>query len=87
MDKYYNITERLIINKLDEIWNTLNNCKCDRCRNDIIALTLNQVGSKYVVSSEGELYSKLCTLSQDYEFEVVKAIAKATFIVNEKPNH
>ncbi len=45
MDKYYNITERLIINKLDEIWNTLNNCKCDRCRNDIIALTLNQVGS------------------------------------------
>jgi competence protein ComFB len=79
--------EKLVENKLDELWNTLDNCKCERCRNDIIALTLNQLGAKYVVTHEGELYARLCTLSNDYDVEILKAIAKSVHTVKEKPNH
>lgn len=87
MDKYYNIMEKLVEDKLDELWNTLDTCKCEKCRNDIIALTLNQVGAKYVVTHEGELYAKLCTLSNEYGLEVLKAIAKSIRTVAENPNH
>ncbi|MFV0343624.1 MAG: late competence development ComFB family protein [Anaerocolumna sp.] len=87
MSSYYNVMEKLVIEKLDELWNSLDTCKCDRCRNDIIALALNQVGSKYVVSKEGELYSKASTLTQDNEVAIIKAIALASRTVKDKPNH
>lgn len=87
MDKYFNVMEKLVVEKLDNLWDTLDNCKCERCRNDIIALTLNQLGAKYVVTPEGELYAKLCTMASGYELEILKAIAKSVRMVKEKPNH
>lgn len=87
MDKYYNVMENLVVNKLDELWETLDCCKCEKCRNDIIACTLNQMTPKYVATQEGELYARLSVLSAAHEFEVVKAIAKAVKTVAEHPKH
>ncbi len=87
MDKYHNVMETLVINKLNEIWDTLDCCKCDKCRNDIIACTLNQMKPKYAVTEEGELYVRLCILSAEHEFEVVKAIAISVRTVSEHPKH
>lgn len=87
MEKYYNVMETLVVDKLNEIWDSLDCCKCDKCRNDIIACTLNQMSPKYVVSPEGELYVRLSILSAEHEFEIVKAIAKATKMVREHPKH
>ncbi len=87
MVKYHNVMETLVVNKLDEIWDTLDCCKCDKCRNDIIAYTLNQMAPKYVATEEGELYVRLCILSAEHEFEIVKAIAKSVRTVSENPKH
>lgn len=87
MEKYHNVMETMVVNKLDEIWDTLDCCKCDKCRNDIIACTLNQMIPKYVVTREGELYARLCILSTEHEFEIVKAIAKSVKMVSEHPKH
>jgi competence protein ComFB len=87
MDKYHNVMETLVIEKLDEIWATLDCCKCERCRNDIIAYALNQMMPKYVVTEEGALYARVSTLSAEYELEIIKAIANALRMVSEHPNH
>ncbi|MGB8451922.1 MAG: late competence development ComFB family protein [Anaerocolumna sp.] len=87
MEKYHNVMETLVVNKLTELWDTLDCCKCDKCRNDIIACTLNQMEPKYVATEEGELYVRLCILSAEHEFEIVKAIATSVRIVSEHPKH
>ena len=87
MGKYYNVMETLVEDKLGEIWHTLDCCKCEKCRNDIIACTLNQMTPKYVVTKEGELFARLCILSAEHEFEIVKAIATSVRIVTEHPKH
>ncbi len=87
MEKYHNVMETLVVNKLNELWGTLDCCKCEKCRNDIIACTLNQMSPKYVATEEGELYVRLCILSTEHEFEIVKAIATSIRIVTEHPKH
>ncbi|HOH89167.1 MAG TPA: late competence development ComFB family protein, partial [Bacillota bacterium] len=62
-------------------------CKCDKCRLDIIALALNSLPSKYVVSAKGELYAKVSELEQQFDIDVGTAIIKAAFLVNENPRH
>ncbi|BCJ94668.1 hypothetical protein acsn021_22370 [Anaerocolumna cellulosilytica] len=87
MDKYHNVMETLVIEKLDEVWATLDCCKCQRCRNDIIAYALNQMMPKYVVTEEGALYARVSALSAEYELEIIKAIANALRMITEHPNH
>lgn len=87
MNTFRNVMETLVVTKLDELWETIDCCKCDKCRNDIIAFTLNQLKPKYVVTNEGELYARLCELSTENEFEIVIALVKAIKIVTSNPKH
>jgi competence protein ComFB len=79
--------EFLVVQKLEDVWETLGCCKCDKCRNDIIALTLNQLPAKYVVTKEGELYARLAELSNEEEREILIALAKSAKLVNAHPKH
>ena len=87
MNTYRNVMEMLVDQKLDEMWDTLDCCKCDRCRMDIIAYALNQLPPKYVVTKEGELYARLCELNNEHEIEVLIALTKAIKTVKDKPKH
>lgn len=79
--------ETIVVRKLDDIWDTIDCCKCEKCRNDIIALALNQLAPKYVVTREGELYARLSELSNEQECEILIALAKAIKLVKEHPKH
>jgi competence protein ComFB len=79
--------EFLVVQKLEDVWETLDCCKCDKCRNDIIALTLNQLPAKYVVTKEGELYARLAELSNEEEREILIALAKSAKLVKAHPKH
>lgn len=87
MSGYHNVMEILAVQKLDDVWDTLDCCKCEKCRNDIIALTLNQLSPKYVVTREGELYARLTELSNEEEREILIAIAKSAQMVKDHPKH
>ncbi len=82
-----NYMETLVLDKLDEIGSQLNCCKCDKCRMDIASYALNRLPAKYVATYEGEVYSKLDTLSVQYEADLVNAIYQAAKIVSEHPLH
>jgi competence protein ComFB len=87
MNSFQNVMETLVIAKLDEIWGAVECCKCDKCRNDILAHTLNELPPKYVVTDEGALYARLCELSYQLEFDILIALAKSIKIVMENPKH
>lgn len=87
MNTYRNVMEMLVVQKLEEMWDTLDCCKCEKCKLDIIACTLNQLPPKYVVTKEGELYARLCELNNEHEVEIIIALAKAVKTVKDKPKH
>lgn len=87
MYKLKNYMEELVINKADELLKLLNICKCEKCRLDIIALALNDLPTRYVVSEKGALYTKLNELEQQFEIDVETAIVKAAVLVSKSPKH
>ena len=40
---YKNVMEHVVEQKLDEIMKSYDGCKCERCRSDIAAITLNNL--------------------------------------------
>jgi competence protein ComFB len=87
MYKLKNYMEDLVSKKADEILETMDICKCEKCRLDIIALSLNSLPSKYVVSAKGELYAKLRQLEQQFDIDVETAIVKSAIFVSKNPKH
>ena len=62
-------------------------CTCERCRYDIAALALNFLPPRYVVSDEGETFTKVKALEQQFMIDIVSAITNAAIIVSKKPHH
>lgn len=82
-----NYMEVCVIDMLDSILSQVNSCRCEKCRLDILAISLNSIQPKYVVTKKGELYTKLATLQQQFDVDIISAITKATVIVNRNPRH
>lgn len=87
MYKLKNYMEELVGKKTDSVLKLMNICKCEKCRLDIIALALNDLPAKYVVTDKGELYTKVRELEQQFEVDVEAAIAKAAVFVGNNPKH
>ena len=85
--KLTNMMESLVQLKLDEVIDALDCCKCERCRMDIASYALNQLPPKYVVTAEGTVYSKLDTLSVQYETDMLNALFQGAKLVSENPRH
>jgi competence protein ComFB len=82
-----NMMESLVLEKLDEVIDKLNCCRCQKCRMDIASYALNRLPPKYVATYVGEVYSKLDTLSVQYEVDLFNALYQAAQIVAENPSH
>ena len=74
---------------LEEILKRYDNiCKCEKCKLDIKALALNALSTKYIVSEQGEIYTKaLNEVNKQEQINVVMAITKAIDIVSSNPKH
>lgn len=62
-------------------------CSCERCLEDIKAITLNNLKPIYVASDKGILYTKLNDLSVQFKADVICQIMGAIKTVEEKPRH
>ena len=85
--KLKNLMESLLLTKMDEVIDKLDCCKCEKCRMDIASYALNRLPPKYVATYEGEVYSKLDTLSTQYETDLLNALFQAAKVVSENPHH
>lgn len=87
MYKLRNYMEELVAQKTDDILKSIDICKCEKCRLDVIALALNNLPAKYVVTEKGELYTKLNEFEQQFGINVDTAIIKAAASVSKSPKH
>jgi len=82
-----NYMEEVIYGSMDDILKDLNVCTCEKCKMDIAAIALNQLPAKYIVTEKGELYSKINTLRQQFEVDIISAITRAVVLVKRSPRH
>ncbi len=64
-----------------------NTCTCETCLLDIKAYALNNLEPQYVVTDEGELWSKIDEMYVQYEADIMKALIDAIKVVNESKRH
>lgn len=82
-----NILEDLIAYKLDELIEATDVCNCERCRNDILAIALNKLPSRYVSSSGGDIMARMQSMDDQMQANITTAIIKAIEVVKLKPHH
>lgn len=81
----YNITEKLVLEKLDAVMDKMNCCKCDRCKMDIMSLALNSLEPHYVVKPR-EVVQNI-EFDQEFSQKVTSAVLKSALTVRKKPRH
>lgn len=62
-------------------------CKCEMCREDIAAFTLNRLPAKYVATELGNIYTHLNQLKAQSRADIIVQLMGAAKVVKEKPRH
>lgn len=85
-----------LLNRMEKVANEVademlgkdkNFCHCSRCRLDIVALALNSLPPRYVVTEMGEVFTNVSLASAQWKADVMTAILQAMEIVRKKPRH
>lgn len=82
-----NLTEEIVLKKLDDLMNSIHCCKCEQCRLDIASYALNRLPAKYAATTQGELLSKLDVLEPQFDTMVTTVILQGGMIVKQYPRH
>ena len=82
-----NIVEDLVKSAAPEYAEKMGCCTCYRCVNDIIAMTLNALPPKYVVTQKGMLFSKISSYENQHSADLMAALTKSCLFVKESPRH
>jgi len=82
-----NYMEEVVLNLLRDVLEDMDMCKCEFCVMDVAALALNDLPPKYIVTEKGELYSKVNSLRNQFEVDVIASITKAAVAVKKSPRH
>jgi competence protein ComFB len=62
-------------------------CDCERCRLDVMAIALNDVKPKYVVTTKGLAYARMGELHAQFKTDTIVAVTRAMRIVRAHPRH
>lgn len=62
-------------------------CSCERCFLDMIALTLNSLPPKYVVTTLGDVVTTVDLYGTQSTADIMIAFMKALDVVRKKPRH
>ena len=82
-----NIMEKLVIDKLDQMMPSLGCCSCDICKTDILCYALNRIKPKYVSTEQGELLSRVDSISVSYGAAIMTELVAGAEIVRKNPRH
>ena len=84
-----NIMEKIVDEIYEEILETheINFCDCDKCREDVKALVLNEIHPKYVSTGKGEAISKAEMMEVQLRIDILDKIVKAMIKVGNNPRH
>ena len=79
-----NVMEHLVIEKLNDVFSKFRCCRCDKCKKDVVAIALNNLPPRYILSDPAEIDSVISKYrSQDVNSALIKAILQ----VKTHPRH
>lgn len=87
MMKIRNYMEQVVHNAINDIVKDIGVCKCEKCLMDIEAIALNSLPSRYIVTDEGVIFSRISSFEQQFEVDIISAITTATILVKRNPRH
>ncbi len=70
-----------IVNSRDDL------CKCDKCMYDIMALVLNRLPPRYIVTDKGRIMTKIKETEVQFQADIIREIVIALEIVRIHPRH
>ncbi len=83
-----NIMVDIVWDKIDSVVSHIDGCcNCTKCRNDILAIVLNSIPSKYVATKQGELFSRINISDIQNDTNLSAIITSAALYVKEHPRH
>jgi len=82
-----NILEEVMRLEAPKIMKGLDMCCCDRCLNDVLALALNSIPPRYVVTQRGALFAKISSYGTQYQTDIFSHLTKACVTVSQSPSH
>ncbi|PKR86266.1 late competence development ComFB family protein [Heyndrickxia camelliae] len=79
----YNVMEEIVKNVLDENIEQLHlSCTCKRCRNDILAISLNKLPPHYIVNKDSSPYIRAAyTADRQGATNILSTVIQAAEIV------
>ena len=83
----FNVTQALVEDKVEKYMKMFGLCTCNRCKIDVIALSLSNLPAKYVVARPHELIPRLSMYEQRYNAAVVTQVMSACRKVLARPHH
>jgi len=88
MEKHLrNYTEEAVKFYMDKWFEHVDCCHCDICRLDVMAIMLNNLKPKYVVTDKGALYAQLDDFDPQYKIDFMTIMNQASEIVKNGPRH
>ena len=87
MKELRNYTEEAVKLYMDRCFEQADVCHCDVCRMDVMAIMLNNLKSKYVVTEMGALFAQLDDFDPQYKIDFITLMNQAAKIVKNGPRH
>lgn len=87
MEGLVNMMEETVLNKIDQLWQETDYCKCDACRMDIATYALNRLPARYVSSLKGAMLHKFDSRTIQMDAEITACVFQAIRMVGESPSH
>jgi competence protein ComFB len=85
---YRNYTEDAVLEELVGVLDQLkDSCKCEKCRQDMLAYALNRLPPKYVVTDLGGVYTKLYQFKAQAKADAAVRLVEAARVVKANPRH
>lgn len=84
---FENIMELVVKNQVEDMMERSNQCHCDKCKMDVMALVLNKIPPKYVATNKGALITRVQSYSRQGTADLTAAITAAMETVRNFPLH
>ena len=84
---YINVMQVLVEEKTPKYVKMFGLCSCERCMEDVKALTLNNLPSKYVVLEPGDRIPRLTVYEGRYASDITAQLLQACKLVMAHPHH
>ena len=82
-----NYTEEAVNLYLDRWYKDTDICQCNDCRLDVMALMLNNLKPKYVVTDKGALWAQMDDFDPQHRTDFMTIMTQAVQVVKGNPRH